>query len=288
MERQPTAAQPAPMATLHSHDAKAGHQCQGPLWSTLADICGLLQMRSISPASDRVLFQHMQFRPGQRIHRIGQPFDTLYVVHAGFLKTALVDEFGNEQVLAFPMKGDMLGMDGIHVREHTSETLALSECDLILLPFNRLNSLSRVNPDIENLMYHMMSRELALRQAVISTLGTPSAEARVARFLIALSERFAAMGYSSKIFNLRMTRQEIGSYLGLTLETVSRTMSALNDMGCIGVDQRTISVRDAQVLKTLCRLPPSHARARLAGEAKERQAPRRSSTGLSPKPSASR
>ena len=95
-------------------------------------------------------------------------------------------------------------------------------------------------------------------------LGALSAEARVARFLVSLSERFAEMGYSSKLFNLRMTRHEIGSYLGLTLETVSRTLSALNGFGLISVDQRSIGIKDIDSLRTLRRLPPSSAAKRLA------------------------
>ena len=133
---------------------------------------------------------------------------------------------------------------------------------MILLPFTRLTSLSRVNADVENLMYRMMSRELAHRQRVISMLGTLSAEARVARFLIALSERYVEMGYSSKLFNLRMTRQEIGSYLGLTLETVSRTLSAFNEMGLTTVHQRSVGINDPEALRALRRLPPSHSPAR--------------------------
>ena len=92
--------------------------------------------------------------------------------------------------------------------------------------------------------------------------GALSAEARVARFLVSLADRFAAMGYSSKLFNLRMTRHEIGSYLGLTLETVSRTLSAFNEIGLITVDQRTIGIKDPEALKTLRRLPPSRSRAK--------------------------
>jgi CRP/FNR family transcriptional regulator len=93
-------------------------------------------------------------------------------------------------------------------------------------------------------------------QAMIGVLGELSAEARVARFLGTLGERFAVMGYSSKLFNFRMTRQEIGSYLGLTLETVSRTLSAFNEIGLITADQRTIGIKDAEALQTLRRLSP--------------------------------
>jgi CRP/FNR family transcriptional regulator len=95
---------------------------------------------------------------------------------------------------------------------------------------------------------------------MIGMLGALSAEARVARFLVLLADRYAKMGYSSKLFNLRMTRHEMGSYLGLTLETVSRTLSAFNEIGLISVDQRTIGIKDVDALKTLRRLPPSRSR----------------------------
>jgi len=256
-------------ATATSASMEAGRQRQGRLWSNLKEVCELLHIAAApSMMNEELLFQHVQFKTGQRIHTIGQPFDTLYIVNSGFLKTVLIDEFGNEQVLSFPMKGDMLGVDGIHTRHYSSEAVALSDCDLILLPFKKLTALGRVHMELENMMYGVMSRELVREQAMIGMLGALSAEARVARFLISLAERFAAMGYSSKLFNLRMTRHEIGSYLGLTLETVSRTLSAFNEIGLISVDQRTIGIKDAEALKSLRRLPPSRTRGRAAGRSK--------------------
>ncbi|UGQ49260.1 Crp/Fnr family transcriptional regulator [Massilia endophytica] len=251
---------------------EAGRQRQGRLWSNLKEVCDLLRIPACNIHTDELLFQHVQFKTGQRIHTIGQAFDTLYIVNSGFLKTVLIDEFGNEQVLSFPMKGDMLGVDGIHTRHYASEAVALSDCDLILLPFKKLTALGRVHLELENMMYGVMSRELVREQAMIGMLGALSAEARVARFLISLAERFAQMGYSSKLFNLRMTRHEIGSYLGLTLETVSRTLSAFNEIGLITVDQRTIGIKDPEALKTLRRLPPSRSRAKAPGAARGKAA----------------
>ena len=254
---------------LASPSMEAGRQRQGRLWSNLKEVCDLLHISTACTiAADELLFQHVQFKTGQRIHTIGQPFDTLYIVNSGFLKTVLIDEFGNEQVLSFPMKGDMLGVDGIHTRHYSSEAVALSDCDLILLPFKKLTALGRVHLELENVMYGVMSRELVREQAMIGMLGALSAEARVARFLVSLADRFAQMGYSSKLFNLRMTRHEIGSYLGLTLETVSRTLSAFNEIGLITVDQRTIGIKDPEALKTLRRLPPSRSRAKQLAAAK--------------------
>jgi CRP/FNR family transcriptional regulator len=154
------------------------------------------------------------------------------------------------------MKGDMPGIDGINTRHYASEAVALSDCDIMLLPFRKLTALCQVHAELENLMYAVLSRELVREQAMIATLGGLSAEARVARFLGALAQRFAAMGYSSKLFNLRMTRQEIGSYLGLTLGIVSRTLSAFHEIGLITVDQRTIGIKNAEALQTLRRLSP--------------------------------
>ena len=259
-------------SALHPASAEAGWQRQGKLWSNLKELCEVLRIPATpSVADEELLFQHVQFKTGQRIHTIGQTFDTLYIVHSGFLKTVLIDEFGNEQVLSFPMKGDLFGVDGIHTKRYASEAVALSNCDLILLPFKKFTALGRTHVELEHAMYSVMSRELVREQAMVSMLGALSAEARVARFLVSLAERFAEMGYSSKLFNLRMTRHEIGSYLGLTLETVSRTLSAFNEIGLITVDQRSIGIKDIEALRTLRRLPPSSSRSKQAGK-KSREA----------------
>lgn len=266
-----TTIQQPDLSASHHHSSNTGatieatwHR-QGKLWSNLSEICELLRIPAPSSFDEEeFLFQHVQFKTGQRIHTLGQPFDTLFIVHSGFLKTVLIDEFGNEQVLSFPMKGDLFGVDGIHTKRYMSEAVALSNCDLILVPFKKFTQLGRSHVEFEHSMYTVMSRELVREQAMVSMLGALSAEARVARFLVSLSERFAEMGYSSKLFNLRMTRHEIGSYLGLTLETVSRTLSAFNEIGLISVDQRSIGIKDIDALRTLRRLPPSSSRAKAA------------------------
>ncbi len=249
------AAAPASDATPPQPEPQRPRQ-YGKLWSSLKEVCDLLRVPAPHDAGD-VRFQHMQFRSRQRIHTIGQPFEMLYVVNSGFLKTVMIDELGNEQVLGFPMKGDMFGIDGIHRKQYGTETVALSNCDVILLPFKVLTGLGRSHPELEPSLYAVMSRELVREQSVVSTLGALSAEARVARFLVFLSDRFVEMGYSGTHFNLRMTRQEIGNYLGVSLETVSRALSAFDSIGLISVDQRAIVLHDLPALRTLRRLPPS-------------------------------
>lgn len=253
------------MASAQTPMTGSAWQRQGKLWSSLKEVCDLLRIAApVLPAGseEEYQFQHMQFKAGQRIHTIGQPFDMLYVVYSGFLKTVLIDEFGNEQVLSFPMKGDLFGVDGIHSKQYTSEAVALSNCDVILVPFKAFSALGRTHAELEAAIYGVMSRELVREQAMVSALASLSAEARVSRFLVFLSQRFTEMGYSGSQFNLRMTRHEIGNYLGLTLETVSRTFSALNAIGLVSVDQRAIVIHDVNALKTLRRLPPSRSRAK--------------------------
>ena len=240
---------------------EAGWRCHGNLWSDLGQVCELLNIPApINSTDEEALFQHVRFKAGQRIHTIGQNFEALYVVNSGFLKTVLIDEYGNEQVLSFPMKGDLLGIDGFHNQQHASEAVALSDCDIIILPYKAFANLGRNHAELEHAMFSVMSRELVREQLMIGMLSALSAEAKVARFLTTLGERFSQLGYSGKSFNLRMTRHEIGSYLGLTLETVSRTLSAFNEMGLISVDQREICLLDTTALKTLRRLPPAKTR----------------------------
>jgi len=232
-------------------------------WSSLREICALLKVQPVKdPQLCDQVFQHMLVKSGQQVHAIGQRFEMLYLVNSGFLKTISLSDGGQEVVLKFPMKGDLLGVDGIDGQRYACEAVALSDCDLIMLPFHKLALLGRECSELENLIYRVISRELVHGQMQIGMFSGLCAEARVARFLAALAERFGQLGYSSKSFNLRMSRQEMGSYLGLTLETVSRTLSALHVMGIIRVNRRSVEINDAVGLRTLRRIPPSFLSAR--------------------------
>jgi CRP/FNR family transcriptional regulator len=249
----------APMATLSPRflPTEAGRQRQGSLWSNLQEVCNLLQITPPVAAGDDFLFQHIQFKKGQRIHAIGKAFDTLHVLSSGFIKTRLFNDFGDEQVLSFPMRGDILGIDGISSRRYLSEAIALTDCDLILVPYNALTVLGRDHIEMENIMCRAMSRELARKQEILCMMRGLRAEARVARFLLSLTDRFATNGYPDKQLHLKMTRLEIGNYLGITVETVSRTLSLFNDVGLITLDRRAVRINDAEALKSLRRLAPT-------------------------------
>jgi CRP/FNR family transcriptional regulator, anaerobic regulatory protein len=241
--------------------ANDGHIPAKTLWSGLQEVCALLDIPVIQLASDADhAFQHIHLRSGQRIYAAGQTFEHFYLINSGFAKTALLDESGGEHVIGFPMRGDLLGFDGLHSGHYPSQAVALSHCDIILIPFNRVCALGRISPEFEVAIYGAMSRELVREQAMAGMLISLRAEARIGHFLIALSERYAAMGYSGKQFNLRVTRQEIGSYLGLALESVSRTLSELHCLGLIAVDKRAITILDYEMLSILQRSPPAGAR----------------------------
>lgn len=226
------------------------------LTSSLVDVCKLMGIPPLpAPLADSLTFNHVQIKPGQVIYSTGQPFTTLYIVYSGFIKTTLDAAAEDEQILDFPMKGDLLGTDGIHRKHYTSNAIALSHCNLVMIPFDVLMEIGKRSSELEVGIYSIMSRELIHKQRMLKVVGSLSAEERVAHFLTALSARFSALGYSDKEFKLRMTRREIASYLGLSLETVSRIIAALDRSGLVAVDGRSITINDSYRLKTLRRLP---------------------------------
>ncbi len=231
--------------------ARSGRPERNALWSTLADVCQLLQLDiKVQDETLEALFQHRRLKPGEQAYGIGQMFEALYVVNAGFLKTVMLDSEGNERVVSFPMKGDLLGSDGICTDRYASEAVALSDCDLIVIPFKLLLSLGHTCQELEHIIYRVVSRQIVQENVNLATLGSLRSDARVARFLAMEADRFAALKFSAQSFRLRMTRREIGSYLGLTLETVSRSMSVLDAAGIIRVDQRDIQILKPHSLRS--------------------------------------
>ena len=225
---------------------------RSPTISTLSDICKLLSLDLLAN-NDTLssIFQNRSVKPGQHIYRIGQVFESMYLVKAGFLKTALLDHEGNERVISFPMKGALLGSDGISNDRYASEVTALSDCELIVVPFRKLLALGHACKELEHLIYRAVSGQIVREQIDLVMLGSMRSDARVARFLCIQAEHHAAQQYSSHTFLLRMTRRDIGSYLGLTLETVSRTLSALHAAQFVSIDQRIIKILKPEALRSL-------------------------------------
>ena len=190
------------------------------------------------------------FKRGEYLYRNGAAFASLYAVRTGFFKTQVVHEDGREQVTGFQMAGEIIGMDAISNDVHTCDAVALEDSEVCELPFNRLEALSRELPTLQRHLHKIMSREIVRENGILLLLGSMRAEERLAAFLLNLSQRFAARGYSPTAFRLRMTRQEIGNYLGLKLETVSRTLSRFQEAGLISVRNRAVEILDLKALQS--------------------------------------
>lgn len=204
--------------------------------------CGLT--RSEMDVADRLVFNRSRVRRGEILYCSGDRFTSLYAVRNGFFKSTAVLENGRDQVTGFAITGEVLGLDGIAPERHTCNTIALEDSDVCAIPFARLQQLAQEIPSLQRQFHKMMSREIVREHGVMLLLGSMNAEERLAMFLLNLSQRFAARGYSPSEFNLRMTREEIGSYLGLKLETVSRTFSKFQEEGIIRVQRKFIRILD--------------------------------------------
>jgi CRP/FNR family transcriptional regulator, anaerobic regulatory protein len=249
-EEETTMGTATPTAECIQLAARSGQPGRNAVCSSLEDVAHLLAIDlpagCITPSP---LFHHRRVKPGEHVYRAGQLFDALYLVNCGFLKTVSGDIEGNERVLSFPMKGNLLGCDGICEDRYSADAIALTDCDLIVLPFAQLLGIGRVEIALEHLICRVISREIMGEHGHFATLSALPSDARVARFLAMQAQRHAAMGFSPRCFMLRMTRREIGSYLGLTLETVSRALSALDAAGVVKVDQRNIEILKPEVLR---------------------------------------
>jgi len=190
-------------------------------------------------------------RHGDTLFRAGDPFAALYAVRTGFFKTRVSSEDGRDQVTGFQMAGELLGLDGIGADRHTCDAVALEDSQVCVIPFERLEELSREFSDLQRQFHKIMSREIVRDHGVMLLLGSMRAEERLAAFLLNLTERLQARGFSASAVVLRMTRGEIGSFLGLKLETVSRIFSKFQDDGVLQVKQRNVRVLDAAALRRL-------------------------------------
>ena len=188
---------------------------------------------------------------GDYLYRSGDKFQSLHAIRSGSFKTQVLHEDGREQVTGFQMAGEIIGLDAICSDHHTCDAVAMESSEVCELPFDKLEVLSRKLPRLQRHLHKIMSREIVRDQGIMLLLGSMRAEERLAAFLFNLSQRFAARGYSSTKFQLRMSRQEIGSYLGLKLETVSRTFSQFQSDGLISVKARSVELLDLPGLHAL-------------------------------------
>jgi CRP/FNR family transcriptional regulator len=190
-------------------------------------------------------------RRGDALFRAGDRFDALYAVRLGFLKSTVMSSDGREQVTGFHMAGELVGLDGIGTETHSCDTVALEDTEVCVIPYQRLEEVAAAVPVLRHHFHKVMSREIVREHGVMLLLGSMRAEERLAAFLLNLVQRLHARGFSKSEMVLRMTREEIGSYLGMKLETVSRTFSRFQDEGIIEVKQRYVRILNPAALEAI-------------------------------------
>jgi len=204
---------------------------------------------------DEVVSQRKKIAKGESLFRNGDKFNALYAIRTGFFKTCVSSEDGRDQVTGFQMAGEIMGLDGIVSDHHTCDAIALEDAEVCVMPFEHIEELSREINALQHHVHKIMSREIVREHGVMLLLGSMRAEERLAAFLLNLVQRLHARGFSQSELVLRMTREEIGSYLGLKLETVSRTFSKFVEEGIVEVKQRHVRILNAEALKNLVNNP---------------------------------
>ena len=200
---------------------------------------------------DELVAVRRTVKRGASLFHNGEKFTSLYAIRTGFFKTTVNTEDGRDQVTGFQMAGEIIGLDGIVNELHTCDAIALEDAEVCVLPFDRIEEISREINSLQRHVHKIMSREIVREHGVMLLLGSMRAEERLAAFLLNLVQRLQARGFSKSELILRMTREEIGSYLGMKLETVSRTFSKFADDGMVEVKQRHIHICDAEALKRI-------------------------------------
>jgi CRP/FNR family transcriptional regulator, anaerobic regulatory protein len=200
---------------------------------------------------DRMVSTRVKVVRGQALFRAGSTFKSLYVVRTGFFKTAVSTADGREQVSGFYMGGELMGLDGIGQAHYVCSAIALEDSDVCVLHMDELNTLSQTIPALQWHVQKIMSREIVRDHDLFFLLGSMRAEGRIASFLLNLLTRLHARGQAGDALHLRMTREDIGSYLGLTLETVSRTLSKLVRKGVISLQLKEVRILDLPALHQL-------------------------------------
>ncbi|WP_322991204.1 fumarate/nitrate reduction transcriptional regulator Fnr [Limnohabitans sp.] len=200
---------------------------------------------------DDLVAVRRKVKRGDTLFTNGEKFTSLYAIRTGFFKTCLATEDGRDQVTGFQMAGEIIGLDGIVNDQHSCDAVALEDAEVCVMPFDRIEEISREVKALQHHVHKIMSREIVREHGVMLLLGSMRAEERLAAFLLNLVQRLHARGFSQSELVLRMTREEIGSYLGLKLETVSRTFSKFVEEGMVEVKQRHVRILNTEGLQRL-------------------------------------
>jgi len=230
---------------VNAPDARVVHlttQCCNCSLRELCLPCGVRE--AAPPRMDEPVFTRRHVNKGGHFYRAGDKLTSVYALRSGFARHNMMLMDGRDQVIGFFMAGDLMGLDGIQTGQHACEATALEDSEVCMIPFARLERMSLGIPAIHQHLQRLMGREITRAHGHLLSLGSMCAEQRLAKFLLHLSRCYAGRGYSATLFNLRMTREDISSYLGLKIETVSRTLSRFQKRGLITVQSKVIEITD--------------------------------------------
>lgn len=245
---QPLRSAPSPMRAIP--------EMPRTLWQEYPD----LVVRSTEPATApchasadiarliNLMVGRRKLRQGETLYREHEAFQYLYAVHSGSIKSTMALADGGQQVGNFYMTGELLGLDGVGEGCHASSATALEDSEVATLPYAQLSELCATSADVQACVMRLISREIVRSNGHALLLGGRTSVQRLAAFLLSQSQRLRARGYSSVEFHLKMTRGEIGSFLGMTLETVSRTFAELQQQHLLTVDRRYVVIRNLDAL----------------------------------------
>ncbi len=204
---------------------------------------------------DGIIRRRQPLQRGTRLFNLHQPVQSIFCIKSGSLKTYFTTQQGEEMITGFHLPGELVGLEAISVGHSDASATALETSSFCEIPLAPLQDLAEQVPALQKRVVDLMSREIAHLQALTVLLTRRSAEERLATFLLSISARFGQRGFSTREFHLRMTRNDIGNYLGLAIETVSRIFTRMNDNGIISVNRRYIRILDMDRLREMAGNP---------------------------------
>jgi CRP/FNR family transcriptional regulator len=233
-------------------DPMADWKSQGKLHSLQQVHCKTCSLSSLClPVSldlteidrlDDIIEKSRPLKKGEHLFHQGEPFSSVYALRAGTIKSYTLTNEGEEQITGFYFPGELVGLSGFDAETYPMSAKVLETTTVCEIPFERLDELSGQLPELRRQMLRSMSKELRDDQQMMLLLSKKNAEQRVATFLLKLSQRFKARGYSASNFRLSMSRNEIGNYLGLAVETVSRIFTRFQKMDLMQVDGKEVEL----------------------------------------------
>lgn len=241
---------PAAVAALSTIEMRC-QQCASYALCLPAEAC------RTSQASRRRLL-----KKGAHLFRTGDPFRAIYVIETGCIKTSMLTCAGDVQVLRFSLPGELVGINAIGNAQHPCDAVALETTQLCELPFAQLEKLALERPEVQHRLLGLLSEEIVMDEKLMAMLGHQKAETRMANCLLDFNQRYRQRGHMDMSFRLPMSRQELGDYLGLSLETVSRLFSRFQAEGVLNVQGRKVRLLDPARLQSIAEHCPEPAAAR--------------------------